>query len=152
MHTFTLTLTLTRTRSRHITYTHAFPLLCSEHFLGSVEPWHIWIEDSENEHIYHTEYFLLHKKQKDEQQQLVFTIPIFEPLPSQYYVCVFCCFFFSFIIAILPSLLLLSPLSSSSYRYTPFLIVGWELRLSSPSLSNISFYHFNIHHILNCWT
>jgi hypothetical protein len=53
---------------------------------GSVEPWWIWIEDAENEVIYHSEYFLLYKKDKDEPQKLNFTIPIFEPLPPQYYV------------------------------------------------------------------
>ncbi|KAJ8288293.1 hypothetical protein COCON_G00009520 [Conger conger] len=56
---------------------------------GSVgEPWWLWVEDPVNDHIYHSEYFLLQKKQvvADEQQQLVFTIPIFEPMPSQYYI------------------------------------------------------------------
>ncbi|KAG9493297.1 hypothetical protein GDO78_001283 [Eleutherodactylus coqui] len=52
------------------------------------EPWWIWVEDPINDHIYHSEYFLLQKKQvvMKEQQFLVFTIPIFEPLPSQYYI------------------------------------------------------------------
>ncbi|XP_075718320.1 activating signal cointegrator 1 complex subunit 3 [Rhinoderma darwinii] len=52
------------------------------------EPWWIWVEDPTNDHIYHSEYFLLQKKQVvlNEQQSLVFTIPIFEPLPSQYYI------------------------------------------------------------------
>ncbi|KAM3931944.1 activating signal cointegrator 1 complex subunit 3 [Leptodactylus fuscus] len=52
------------------------------------EPWWIWVEDPTNDHIYHSEYFLLQKKQvvTKEQQFLVFTIPIFEPLPSQYYI------------------------------------------------------------------
>nr|DBA26537.1 TPA: hypothetical protein GDO54_010781 [Pyxicephalus adspersus] len=52
------------------------------------EPWWIWVEDPTNDHIYHSEYFLLQKKQvvMKEQQLLVFTIPIFEPLPSQYYI------------------------------------------------------------------
>ncbi|KAK6170203.1 hypothetical protein SNE40_018654 [Patella caerulea] len=56
---------------------------------GSVaEPFQIWVEDPENNHIYHSEYFMLHKKQvkSGDVQTLVFTIPIFEPLPSQYYV------------------------------------------------------------------
>ncbi|XP_006824124.2 activating signal cointegrator 1 complex subunit 3-like [Saccoglossus kowalevskii] len=55
---------------------------------GTSEPWWVWVEDPENNHIYHSEYFLLHKKQvyAREPQELVFTIPIFEPLPSQYYV------------------------------------------------------------------
>uniref|UniRef100_A0A8C3F8J4 Activating signal cointegrator 1 complex subunit 3 n=1 Tax=Chrysemys picta bellii TaxID=8478 RepID=A0A8C3F8J4_CHRPI len=52
------------------------------------EPWWIWVEDPTNDHIYHSEYFVIQKKQviPKEAQQLVFTIPIFEPLPSQYYI------------------------------------------------------------------
>lgn len=52
------------------------------------EPWWIWVEDPTNDHIYHSEYFLALKKQviNKEAQLLVFTIPIFEPLPSQYYI------------------------------------------------------------------
>ncbi|XP_039972901.1 activating signal cointegrator 1 complex subunit 3 [Xiphias gladius] len=56
---------------------------------GSVgEPWWLWVEDPINDHIYHSEYFLLQKKQvvTVEPQHIVFTIPIFEPLPSQYYI------------------------------------------------------------------
>lgn len=56
---------------------------------GSVgEPWWLWVEDPINDHIYHSEYFLLQKKQvvAGEPQHIVFTIPIFEPLPSQYYI------------------------------------------------------------------
>ncbi|NXM99225.1 ASCC3 protein, partial [Sylvia borin] len=56
---------------------------------GSVgEPWWIWVEDPTNDHIYHSEYFIVQKKQviTKEPQLLVFTIPIFEPLPSQYYI------------------------------------------------------------------
>ncbi|CAJ1061883.1 activating signal cointegrator 1 complex subunit 3 [Xyrichtys novacula] len=56
---------------------------------GSVgEPWWLWVEDPINDHIYHSEYFLLQKKQvvTGEPQHVVFTIPIFEPLPSQYYI------------------------------------------------------------------
>eukprot|EP00026_Physarum_polycephalum_P000144 Phypoly_transcript_00144.p1 GENE.Phypoly_transcript_00144~~Phypoly_transcript_00144.p1 ORF type:complete len:2136 (-),score=361.95 Phypoly_transcript_00144:17-6424(-) len=62
----------------------------SDRIHGSVEPWWIFVEDTESERIYHHEYFLLHKAQhqsKDEQPiQLVFTVPISEPLPPQYYV------------------------------------------------------------------
>ncbi|KAJ3300578.1 activating signal cointegrator 1 complex subunit [Borealophlyctis nickersoniae] len=43
---------------------------------GSVEPWYIWVEDSENTEILYSEYFLLHKRQQDEVQKLAFTIPI----------------------------------------------------------------------------
>ncbi|KAK5922855.1 hypothetical protein CgunFtcFv8_020084 [Champsocephalus gunnari] len=56
---------------------------------GSVgEPWWLWVEDPINDHIYHSEHILLQKKQvvSEEPQHIVFTIPIFEPLPSQYYI------------------------------------------------------------------
>ena len=49
--------------------------------------WHIWVEDSESEHIYHTELWTLTKKMMSEPAlRVAFTIPVFEPLPSQYYV------------------------------------------------------------------
>ncbi len=51
---------------------------------GTVEPWWIWVEDAENERVYHSEPWLLHKKQKDDVHVVAFTIPIFEPLPPQY--------------------------------------------------------------------
>jgi activating signal cointegrator complex subunit 3 len=52
------------------------------------EPWWLWIEDSENNAMYHSEYFLLQKKQVvlGEAQELVFAIPITEPLCPQYIV------------------------------------------------------------------
>ncbi|KAK2190751.1 hypothetical protein NP493_71g05055 [Ridgeia piscesae] len=52
------------------------------------EPFWVWVEDPENNHIYHSEYFMMHKKHvvSGQAQQLIFTIPIFEPLPTQYYV------------------------------------------------------------------
>lgn len=54
----------------------------------AAESFWIWVEDPDNNYIYHSEYYLLHKKQMfaNEPLMLVFTIPIFEPLPSQYYV------------------------------------------------------------------
>jgi activating signal cointegrator complex subunit 3 len=48
----------------------------------------IWIEDPDTDNIYHSEYFILTKKQVklEEPQILIFTIPIIEPLANQYYV------------------------------------------------------------------
>ena len=62
--------------------------VCIFRLHGSSEPFWIWVEDPMNNHIYHHEFFLMAKKNvmKREKQELVFTIPIFEPLPSQYYV------------------------------------------------------------------
>ncbi|KAI8647168.1 Sec63 Brl domain-containing protein [Parasitella parasitica] len=53
---------------------------------GSVEPWYIWAEDSENVEIYYSEYFLLYKKQFGEPIKIAFTVPLVEPLPSQIYI------------------------------------------------------------------
>lgn len=47
--------------------------------------WLVWVEDSEKEHIYHQETWMLSKSMmKEEVQRITFAIPIFEPLPSQY--------------------------------------------------------------------
>ena len=53
---------------------------------GSVEPFWVWVEDGDNEHIYHSEYLLLHKHAVAQTHTLHFTIPIFEPMPLQYFV------------------------------------------------------------------
>lgn len=52
------------------------------------EAFWIWVEDPNSDEIYHYEYFILNKRQvvKKETQNLVFTIPISEPLPPQYIV------------------------------------------------------------------
>ena len=52
------------------------------------QPFWIWIEDPDSDNIYHTEYFIITKKQvrSEEPQTIIFTIPIIEPLASQYYV------------------------------------------------------------------
>lgn len=48
----------------------------------------IWIEDPDSDNIYHSEYFIITKKQVklEEPQTIIFTIPIIEPLANQYYV------------------------------------------------------------------
>ena len=46
----------------HLTITPDFEW--NDRFHGtSSEPWWIWVEDAENNHMYHSEYFLLQKKQ-----------------------------------------------------------------------------------------
>ena len=58
----------------------------TDRYHGFAEPFWIWVEDGENEYIYHAESFLLNKKQYRDTHELQFTIPIREPLPPQYYV------------------------------------------------------------------
>ncbi|CAN0876921.1 DExH-box ATP-dependent RNA helicase DExH14 [Linum grandiflorum] len=58
-----------------------------ERFHGSALRWWILVEDSENDHIYHSELFTLTKRMAHgEPQKLSFTVPIFEPHPPQYYI------------------------------------------------------------------
>ncbi|KAK9116484.1 hypothetical protein Sjap_015431 [Stephania japonica] len=58
-----------------------------DRFHGAVERWWILVEDSENDHIYHSELFTLTKRMaKGEPQRLSFTVPIFEPHPPQYFI------------------------------------------------------------------
>ncbi|KAK8647784.1 hypothetical protein V6N13_121511 [Hibiscus sabdariffa] len=60
-----------------------------DRFHGAAQRWWILVEDTENEHIYHSELFTLTKKMaRAEPQKLSFTVPIFEPHPPQYYICV----------------------------------------------------------------
>ncbi|CAN8318015.1 unnamed protein product [Cochlearia groenlandica] len=51
-----------------------------------VEPFWIIVEDNDGEKILHHEYFLLKKQNIDEDHMLTFIVPIFEPLPPQYFI------------------------------------------------------------------
>ena len=54
---------------------------------GASLRWHIWVEDSEGQALYHSELWTLTRKMMAQaEHRLAFTIPIFEPLPAQYYV------------------------------------------------------------------
>jgi len=54
---------------------------------GSAVRWIIWVEDTDNEHIYHLEQWILQKKALQQAPfRLSFTIPLAEPRPSQYLV------------------------------------------------------------------
>ncbi|KAF9357866.1 hypothetical protein BGX34_009192 [Mortierella sp. NVP85] len=53
---------------------------------GANEPWWIWVEDSNNTEILHSEYFLLSRRQLGQPQVITFTIPVIEPLPPQIFV------------------------------------------------------------------
>ncbi|KAH6769435.1 U5 small nuclear ribonucleoprotein helicase [Perilla frutescens var. frutescens] len=53
---------------------------------GYVEPFWIIVEDNDGEQILHHEYFMLKKQYIDEDHTLNFTVPIYEPLPPQYFI------------------------------------------------------------------
>ncbi|XP_062168571.1 DExH-box ATP-dependent RNA helicase DExH14 [Alnus glutinosa] len=58
-----------------------------DRYHGTAERWWILVEDSENDHIYHSELFTLTKRvARGQPQKLSFTVPIFEPHPPQYYI------------------------------------------------------------------
>ncbi|KAL5815738.1 hypothetical protein ACOSQ4_026379 [Xanthoceras sorbifolium] len=58
-----------------------------DRFHGTAQRWWILVEDSESDHIYHSELFTLTKRMaRGESQKLSFTVPIFEPHPPQYYI------------------------------------------------------------------
>ncbi|KAJ2642524.1 activating signal cointegrator 1 complex subunit 3, partial [Coemansia sp. RSA 1694] len=53
---------------------------------GMAEAFWIWVEDANNTDIYHVENLLLRKKAYRDPKQLVFTIPVHEPLPPQIFI------------------------------------------------------------------
>jgi activating signal cointegrator complex subunit 3 len=53
---------------------------------GQVESFWVWVRDGDSDHIYHSEPFLLHRQKQSGDHFLEFTIPIREPLDSQYFV------------------------------------------------------------------
>ena len=55
---------------------------------GYVEPFWIIVEDNDAEYVLHHEYFLLKKQFIEEDHTVNFTVPIYEPLPPQYFICV----------------------------------------------------------------
>ncbi|CAK7322805.1 unnamed protein product [Dovyalis caffra] len=58
-----------------------------DRFHGAAQRWWILVEDSENDHIYHSELLTITKRMiRGEPQKLSFTVPIFEPHPPQYYI------------------------------------------------------------------
>uniref|UniRef100_A0A2P2L2Z5 RNA helicase n=1 Tax=Rhizophora mucronata TaxID=61149 RepID=A0A2P2L2Z5_RHIMU len=53
---------------------------------GYVEPFWVIVEDNDGEYILHHEYFMLKKQYIDEDHTLNFTVPVYEPLPPQYFI------------------------------------------------------------------
>lgn len=58
-----------------------------DNYHGAAQRWLIWVEDSDNEKMYHSETWTMTKKMwQSGAQELAFAVPISEPLPSQYYI------------------------------------------------------------------
>ncbi|ERN11506.1 hypothetical protein AMTRI_Chr03g43880 [Amborella trichopoda] len=53
---------------------------------GYVEPFWVIVEDNDGEYILHHEYFMQKMQYIDEDHTLNFTVPIYEPLPPQYFI------------------------------------------------------------------
>lgn len=53
---------------------------------GSGEGFWLWVEDNDNRRIYHNEYILFNKRSHPEPLDLELIIPVFEPLPLQYFI------------------------------------------------------------------
>ena len=60
----------------------------SDRYHGGAESFWIFMEDAENERIYHKEHFVLTKKMYMDRKPipLIFNVPISDPLPPQYYI------------------------------------------------------------------
>ncbi|XP_076951911.1 DExH-box ATP-dependent RNA helicase DExH12-like [Bidens hawaiensis] len=53
---------------------------------GYVEPFWVIVEDNDGENILHHQYFLLKKQYIDKDRALKLVLPLYEPLPPQYYI------------------------------------------------------------------
>eukprot|EP00004_Rigifila_ramosa_P013501 TRINITY_DN2991_c0_g1_i2.p1 TRINITY_DN2991_c0_g1~~TRINITY_DN2991_c0_g1_i2.p1 ORF type:complete len:1464 (+),score=450.91 TRINITY_DN2991_c0_g1_i2:2178-6569(+) len=53
---------------------------------GTSEPFWIIVEDVDGERVLHHQYFLLKQQYAEDEHSMVFYIPIFEPLPPQYFI------------------------------------------------------------------
>lgn len=79
--------TLSVNNKRHSSILSFSLIRWNDRLHGNVsESFWIWIEDAINNVMYHHEYFIITKRQvvRKERQDLIFTIPITEPLPPQY--------------------------------------------------------------------
>lgn len=62
------------------------PLLAPLQVHGSSEAFWILVEDVDSEVILHHEYFLLKAKYAQDEHLITFFVPVFEPLPPQYFI------------------------------------------------------------------
>eukprot|EP00804_Cyclotella_cryptica_P005774 CCRYP_000100-RC/>CCRYP_000100-RC protein AED:0.06 eAED:0.06 QI:2796/1/1/1/0.9/0.76/21/2629/1339 len=53
---------------------------------GGAEGFWLWVEDNENNRTYHNEYILFSRRNHPESTTLELIIPVFDPLPTQYFI------------------------------------------------------------------
>ena len=58
----------------------------TDRYHHGAEGFWIWVEDDNNEFIYHSEYLVIGKQQVGEVFKMELTIPMREPVPAQYYI------------------------------------------------------------------
>lgn len=58
----------------------------SDRIHGFSENYWIWVEDSDNSEILHSEYFILNRRKLKDRHEMDFPIPLADPMPSQIYV------------------------------------------------------------------
>lgn len=63
---------------------HSF--ICDTQIHASSEAFWILVEDVDSEVILHHEYFLLKSKYAQDEHLVTFFVPVFEPLPPQYFI------------------------------------------------------------------
>lgn len=61
-------------------------LICDTQIHASSEAFWILVEDVDSEVILHHEYFLLKSKYAQDEHLVTFFVPVFEPLPPQYFI------------------------------------------------------------------
>jgi len=53
---------------------------------GDAEPFWVFVQDSDSEQLLHSELFILKQKNASEQHMLSFIVPLYEPMPPQYFI------------------------------------------------------------------
>ena len=53
---------------------------------GGAEGFWLWVEDNENNRTYHNEYILFSRRNHPESTTLEVVVPVFEPMPQQYFI------------------------------------------------------------------
>jgi len=53
---------------------------------GGAEGFWLWVEDNENNRTYHSEYILFSRRNHPESTALEVVVPVFDPMPQQYYI------------------------------------------------------------------